>query len=375
MQPINLLIKPASGSCQMRCRYCFYADEMHCRETANFGIMSAGTLRHIVRKALGRAEGAVTFSFQGGEPTLAGLDFYRELIRLVRQYNRRQLRVRYALQTNGYAVTEEWAAFFRDNGFLVGVSLDGPEQVHDRYRKDAGGKGTWARVMRTIDLLRSYGVEFNILTVVTGDTVEETGRIYRFFRNQSFGYQQYIACLDPFDAERGTMPWSLTPEAYEKFLKKLFDLWYEDLSHRHYVYNRYFENLIALRCGQCPESCTLMPQCTPNYVVEADGSVYPCDFYVLDMYRLGNLKTDSFDEIENRRKETGFIRESARQETECLTCEWFGLCRGGCRREREASPGKGPERNYYCEAYRNFFPYVCERLDKAAEMLGAEKLI
>lgn len=366
MAPINVLIKPASGSCQMRCTYCFYADEMNNRETEIYGMMRPEVQEMLVKKVLEFATGQATFAFQGGEPTLVGLDYFRRLIELVKKYNRKNLQVNYALQTNGYHITEEWAKFFAEHHFLIGVSLDGPEDIHNRYRKDYKGEGTYHRIMESIRLFKKYNVDFNILTVVNGHTADEIGRIYKFFRKQNFVYQQYIACLDPLWELRGKMEYSLTPEKYAKFLKRLFDLWYEDMSHKNYVYNRYFENLAGMLAGYRPETCTLMGHCVESHVVEADGSVYPCDFYVLDEYRLGNLMTDDFADFEKKRREIRFIEASAEHSEECRTCEWGYLCRGGCRRDREAE--NGIQKNYFCEAYKEFLAYATPRLVEIGKM-------
>lgn len=368
MPPINILIKPASGSCQMRCEYCFYADEMCNRETKNYGMMKPEVQEMMVKKGLQAAEGSITFSFQGGEPTLVGLAFYERLLHLIEQYNTKRLQVFFALQTNGYGITEEWAAFFARHHFLIGISLDGTKDIHDRYRKDHKGEGTFDRVMNAIRLFKQYGVEFNVLTVVTGHTADEIGRIYKFFRKNNIVYQQYIACLDPLGELRGKMEYSLTPEKYGQFLKRLFDLWYDDMSHKNYVYNRYFENLAGMLAGYRPETCTLLGHCMPSYVAEADGSVYPCDFYVLDDYRLGNLMTDDFADFDRKRTEIGFVEESAKHEEECLNCPWGYLCRGGCRRDREPEAGAGIGKNYFCRAYKVFLPYAKDRLTEIGKI-------
>lgn len=368
MPPINILIKPASGSCQMRCEYCFYADEMCNREKGSYGMMSPEVQEMMVKKGIKAATGAITFSFQGGEPTLIGMEYFERLIRLVEKYNTKNLQVSYALQTNGYGITEEWAKFFAKHNFLVGVSLDGPRDIHDRYRRDYKGEGTFDRVMNTIRLFKLYKVEYNVLTVVTGHTADEIGRIYKFFRKNDIVYQQYIACLDPLGDLRGKMEYSLTPEKYGKFLKRLFDLWYEDMSRKHYVYNRYFENLAGMLAGYRPETCTLMGHCMASYVAEADGSMYPCDFYVLDDYRLGNLVTEEFEDFDRKRTEIGFVEASAKHEEECLKCPWGYLCRGGCRRDREPEAGAGIGKNYFCESYKEFLTYAYDRLVEIGKM-------
>ncbi len=292
--PLMLLVKPVSGSCDLRCRYCFYADEAQKRGRASYGRMSAETLELLVREALSQAAGGCTFAFQGGEPTLAGLDFYEKLLELEKRYNRRHIPVQYAIQTNGCSLDRDWAAFFARNRFLVGLSLDGTREVHDAYRRDAAGEGSFQRVQRAAQLLQQAGVDFNVLTVVTNQTVRSIGKIYGYFKRSGLRYQQYIPCLDPLGEERGQTEYALTPEAYGEFLCRLFDLWYADLSHGDYVYIRYFENLAAMLLGRPPESCGMSGQCACGFTVEADGSVYPCDFYVLDPYLLGHIGEQSF---------------------------------------------------------------------------------
>ncbi|MCI8623443.1 MAG: anaerobic sulfatase maturase [Provencibacterium sp.] len=367
MQNINLLIKPASGNCNMRCRYCFYEDETQNREIASFGIMSEETLEALVRRTLETAARSCAFMFQGGEPTLAGLPFYRKLIELVGKYNRRGLQVRYALQTNGYVIDDEWAAFFKEHGFLIGLSLDGTKDLHDAYRIDAHGEGTWQRTLRAAKLMERHGVEFNTLTVITSRTARSIGKIYGFFMRNNLRYQQYIPCLDPLGEERGCHDYSLTPPLYAKFLKTLFDCWYQDRRRGEFVYNRYFENLAGLLLGQPAESCGLNGRCMNQLIVEADGGVYPCDFYVLDRYRLGNLNTDSFEEIDRNFAQSGFLEPSLQVDERCKSCEWFFLCRGGCRRDRDPADGGELTLTYFCESYREFFPYAVPRL---CELVG-----
>ncbi len=362
MPPITVLIKPASGNCNMRCTYCFYYDEQANRETASYGLMSRETAHLLIDRAMGEAEGSVLFAFQGGEPTLMGLDFYRDFTDYAASRpERKRLNVSYALQTNGYALNEEWAAFFAKHRFLVGVSLDGTKDLHDRYRLDAAGKGTYNRVRENLRLLEKHKVDFNILTVVTGATARRAGRIYRFFQGEGYDYQQYIECLDPLGEAPGGRPWSLTPEKYGEFLKNLFDVWYRDRMAGKKAYNRYFENLLLILDGQMPESCNMMGVCGRQWVVEADGGVYPCDFYVLDEWKLGSVRENSFAEMEEKRKELGFIEASRVVPEKCRSCQWYPLCRNGCRRNRTEDGAEGPI-NYFCEAYKGFFEYAYPRL-------------
>ena len=225
MPPLNFLIKPASGSCNIRCRYCFYHDIGENRDVASYGVMSYETLETLTRKALEAAEGSCAFGFQGGEPTLAGLGFFRKAVEFQKKYARPGLRVSNAIQTNGMAIDREWAEFLAENHFLVGLSMDGTKEIHDANRVGVKGEGTFSRVLRTAQLLTAKKVDFNILTVVTRQSAPHIGKIYSFFRRSGLRWLQFIPCLDPLGEERGSNPYSLTPEVYAKFLKDLFDLW------------------------------------------------------------------------------------------------------------------------------------------------------
>lgn len=365
MPPLNLLIKPASGCCNMRCKYCFYTDEARNRETALLGKMSQATMRTLIDKALAYADRDCTFAFQGGEPSLAGLDFFQSFTGYAASRAAPQkVRLHYAFQTNGYALDDSWAKWFAENHVLVGISLDGPKEIHDRYRVDMAGKGTYHRVTASIRLLEKHHVDYNILTVITAANARRAKQLHEFFKKNNFRYQQYIECLDPIGEIPGGQEYSLTPERYAAFLKGLFDAWYLDMKAGRYVYNRYFENLMMLLSGRGAESCNLRGVCGVQWVVEADGSVYPCDFYALDEWQLGTVQENSFAEMDQRREELGFIQWPQQVPEECRTCRWYALCRNGCRRNREPVTQDTTGKNYFCSAYQNFFAYAFPRLQE-----------
>ena len=368
MRHLSLMLKPSSGMCNMRCKYCFYADETQKRSVPSYGFMSLETLEQVMKKALEAADGSCTICFQGGEPTLAGLDFFRRAVELGARWNVHGCAVSYALQTNGLLIDEEWCRFLAQHHFLVGVSLDGTKDLHDANRVDAQGKGTFTRVFRAIQLLRQHGVDTNVLTVLTGNLCRSFRKVYQFYDKNGLDYQQYIPCLDPLEEPRGGHPWSLTPQRLGQYLNTAFDCWYADAMAGHKKYHRFFDNLLLMLDRQPPEACGMLGVCGMQYVVEADGSVYPCDFYMLDAYRLGNLNTDSFQDLDARRTELGFVEASAQPDPACRACTWFPLCRGGCRRDRDYGPD-GIGRNYYCESYRTFFPYAYPRLERLYRLL------
>ncbi len=255
MPPVNLLIKPASGLCNMECDYCFYCDETQKREQASYGLMSKETLENVIRKSFSYAEQSVGIAFQGGEPTLCGIDFFEEAVRLVKQYNVNNLKIEFALQTNGYAITEEWCEFFKKNHFLVGLSVDGTEATHDKYRHNKNGEGTYQKVLQAARLMKKNGVEFNILTVVNKETAENIDSIYKEYKRNGWEYLQFIACLDPIGEIRGQREYSLTPKMYGEFLVRLFHLWYKDWKRGKQPYIRQFENYIGILLKYEPESC------------------------------------------------------------------------------------------------------------------------
>lgn len=362
MRHLSLMLKPSSGMCNMRCKYCFYADETQKRSVPSYGFMSLETLEQVMKKALEAADGSCTICFQGGEPTLAGLDFFRHAVELGARWNVHGCAVSYALQTNGLLIDEEWCRFLAQHHFLVGVSLDGTKDLHDANRVDAQGKGTFTRVFRAIQLLRQHGVDTNVLTVLTGNLCRSFRKVYQFYDKNGLDYQQYIPCLDPLEEPRGGHPWSLTPQRFGQYLNTAFDCWYADAMAGHKKYHRFFDNLLLMLDRQPPEACGMLGVCGMQYVVEADGSVYPCDFYMLDDYRLGNLNTDSFQDLDQRREAIGFVEASRAPDPECRACRWLPLCRGGCRRDRDYYQD-GIGKNYYCEAYRQFFEYAYPRLE------------
>ncbi len=364
MESISLLIKPASGLCNMRCKYCFYIDEMNNREIESFGIMSVETLEAVIKNVFEQVTGFVTIAFQGGEPTLAGFEFFRQVPLLIEQYNVNKISVQLAIQTNGYAMDERWAKYFKENHYLVGISLDGYEELHNKYRVDAKGEGTYDKVMRSIDLFKKYEVDFNILTVVHGEIADNIAKIYNFYKRNDFAFQQYIECLEPLGEAQGGKEYSLTPEKLRYFLITLFRKWYTDLKNGNHVYNRYFENLLMILTRQQPESCNMMGICGKQWVLEADASVYPCDFYVLDEWKLGNFVTHSLEELDQKREELAFIQQSHCVPEECKKCKWYPICRNGCRRNCEPVSTCSREKNYFCKAYKDFFENVYMDLEE-----------
>lgn len=324
--------------------------------------MSEQTLKNIIRKTLLRAEGMISYAYQGGEPTLRGLDFFRQAVAFQKQYNKNHIQVYNALQTNGYALDEEWCRFFHDNHFLIGLSVDGTQEIHDSLRHTRSGENTYARIEHAAKLMDEYQVEYNILTVVTPQVAGNIHQIYKAYQKRGWHYQQYIACLDPLGEGHGKTSYSLKPEVYGSFLIALFRLWDADLKKNCQPFIRQFENYVGLAAGYMAESCDQRGTCGIQNVVEADGSVYPCDFYMLDEYKLGNFNEDRLDAINTRRQEIGFIERSLKLDEACKKCGYYRLCRGGCQRNRDYNETTGLYQNYFCKGYQMFFDACYERI-------------
>ncbi|WP_087066692.1 anaerobic sulfatase maturase [Intestinibacillus massiliensis] len=355
MPSINLLTKPASSACNMRCRYCFYHAIAEARETAFEGMLSDEMLENLIRSGLEYADTLCSFAFQGGEPTLAGLPFYQKAVALQRKYARDGVRVSNALQTNGLLIDEAWAQFLHDEHFLVGLSLDGPADIHNRNRVTADGKGTWNRVMHAARLFDRYQVEYNILCVVTGANAKAIEKIYHFYRKQGFRYLQFIPCLEPLGQARGSEPYHLSVKEYGEFLIRIFDLWYADFIRGDYVSIRHLDNWLLLALGDAPEACNMCGKCSIQFVVEGDGGVYPCDFYVYDEWRLGTLGDHPLETLGACDTAKRFLASSHPIPQQCRACRWGALCRNGCRRDRVPQADGDAPLNFYCEAIRAFF--------------------
>ena len=366
MPAASILIKPASANCNMDCKYCFYKCLSSHREEYSKGFMKEETLETLVREAIAYADGSLTFAFQGGEPTLAGLDFFQKAVELQQKYNNKKLQIENTIQTNGLLIDEKWARFLGEHRFLVGLSLDGPKKMHDRYRKDATGQDTFGRIMHSVQLLEQYHVDYNVVTVVTNDTAKQASFLYKFWKRNHYPFVQFIPCMDEIKRQDGTQErsiYAVEPEQYGKFLCELFDLWYADFVAGETMDIRMFSNLAQMAAGYPAEECGMNGCCNCYFVVEGDGSVYPCDFYCMDAWKLGTVN-DGFVQMKTSEKAKAFVEASRPVCAACQECPYFSLCRGGCRRWREPFVDGKPGLNQLCSAYRMFFAHAAERMER-----------
>ena len=363
---VNVLIKPASGLCNLRCKYCFYHSPELNPNTDDRGFMKRETAENLIKRAFEYASENVVFAFQGGEPTLCGLDFFKDFINMANKYNIKNINMSFSIQTNGIAINSEWAQFLASNKILTGLSIDGPSRVHNKNRVDGANQSSLKRVMETKRLFDEYGVEYNALCVVTADTAKYPEQVYNYFKKQGIQYIQYIPCLDPMGEEPGLYEFSLKPEDYENFLRKTFDLWYKDIMSGVITVIRTFDNYIAMLLQYAPESCGMSGRCVCQFVIEADGTVYPCDFYVSEKNTIGNVADDTFESIINSKAVEVFLDKGDVINDKCKDCNWYFICRDGCRRYRNPDTNL----NYYCKTFQNFFEYAYPRMVEIAKMVS-----
>lgn len=360
--PATVLVKPVSARCNLRCAYCFYRD----RPTDPYAgaatpTMSREVLAALVAQHLRLSPGA-TFAWQGGEPTLAGLDFFRAVVAYQARYGARGQIVANALQTNGLALDKDWARLLADYRFLVGLSLDGPQDVHDAWRSGPDG-GSFADVMAALALLRRYRVETNILAVVHRHNAGDIERSYRFLAEAGQRFLQFVPVVDRLPGG-GLTEWSLAPGQWGECLCRLFDLWYSGGSPE--VSVRLFDNLVAVAAGLPAESCEMLPRCDAYYVVEHNGDVYPCDFFVAPEQRLGNLLRQPLRDVLLGEARERFAAARRRlMLPECHDCRWLHLCHGGCPRYRVDGAA------YLCDDMRRFYDYAWGRIAAVAARLTA----
>lgn len=363
----SLLIKPVSALCNLDCSYCFYLDrEADPYQALPHRRMDLETLERLVDTYLFYSYPSSAFAFQGGEPALAGVEFFHALAAFQKRYGRDGQEVSNSIQTNGVLLDDEWCALFHEYKWLVGISLDGPEAMHDRYRLDRQGKGSWARVMTGIECLKRNRIEFNVLCVVSQANVEQPGEVYRFFRSLGIEYIQYIP-LAEFDLSGAPIESTITAEQYGRFLCGTFDAWWPE---RRRVHIRYFENIAEALAGRKPSNCTMHETCDSYVVVEYNGDVYPCDFFVEKPWKLGNVNVDSWPELAGRRRRYEFAANKTLAHPECAICEYRNVCHGGCPKLRH-----GPRRDFsdldsFCPAYKMIFAKAVGPLGKELDRLG-----
>lgn len=361
MKQVSIMIKPASSLCNLRCKYCFYADVAQNRTTACFGLMKPETMGAILANVAAELQPGdkVHFVFQGGEPTLAGLDFYRTFVAIAGQWQ--DVQVTYALQTNGILLDEAWCEFLKEHNFLVGVSLDLLRDCHDEVRVDREGRGTWKQVVRAIELLNRGGVEYNVLCTLTNTIARHPRQVWQQLKKLNVRFVQFTPCLGELEGEKN--PFALTPKRFADFYTELFALWQEEIRQGAWRSVKFFDDVVNLLVLGRPTGCGMDGVCRPQLVVEADGSAYPCDFYCTDQYRLGSLAGQTVSQLLSAPGVQEFITRPQERPAFCQACPYDTFCAGSCPRMRRETCYTGVDT--YC-GYRDFLDRCGEGLAELA---------
>ncbi len=352
----SFLVKPASWDCNLACDYCFYKRTEDLYPGGERHRMDEETFRALVQQAQDEDARAVSYIWQGGEPMLMGLDFYRSAAAIQDEHRRPGQTVTNTMQTNGILIDDDWAAFFAEKGILVGISLDGPREVHDAHRFDAAGNSAFDRVLAACETMDRYGVEYNALAVVTADTAGSVRDTYHFLKERDLHFLQFIDCIEETGGD--IAPFSVDEQTYGRFLCDLFDEWVRD--GYPYVSIRLFDNLLQYMAGRSPECCMYKDECGSYFVIEYNGDIYPCDFFVRDEWRLGNIRTDRLADIIDGPLHRQFYELRSLPHEECEACPWVGFCQRGCIKFRTFPDGDYSGKNHLCGAYRMFFEHSAE---------------
>lgn len=364
MNDFSLLVKPASADCNLKCNYCFYLDKKKLYPQEQKHRMSEDTLERLLQSYFAADQELYSLTWQGGEPCLMGADFFKRVTELQKNIAPKGSRIVNCIQTNATKITPEIAEHMARYRFLAGCSIDGPAAVHDLFRKTAAGKPTHAKVVRGIKTFTKHGVPVNAVCLISSANVDHPGKVYDHLKSLGFGHIQFIPCLQQETMRNEPDP-GITGIEWGKFLLRIFDQWFaKDVSR---ISIRNFESILAkLVMGQATE-CRMADQCGQYLVVEYNGDVYPCDFYVQPGYRLGNILEDSFAQIFDSSKYLEFSSLKSDQNSECAQCTHLQLCQGDCPGFRSKHNN---QKSVLCEGWKYFYDNTTPRFMHIARVIS-----
>lgn len=366
IQPFHIMCKPVSGICNLDCQYCYYTmkpAELY-PGTDRFQ-MTDETLAAYTRQYLEAMPIRCEFAWQGGEPLLAGKEFFRKAVGFQKEFGRPGQVVTNGLQTNGTLLDEEWCEFFRESQFLVGISIDGPAQVHDVFRRDKGGNPTWQRAWAGLELMAKHGVEFNVLVTLNAANAPHAGNIYRYFVNRGVRYLQFIQVLERKPGTDEPTDFSCTAESFGRWMLDVFEQWASRDVGR--VSVRFIDDALhALIYGRA-STCVHTQRCAAAYVLEWNGDLYACDHFVYREWLLGNLLATPLTDILAGPRLEEFAALKTELPAACRECEYLPMCWGGCPKHHRPIGTDAARVNHFCEGYRMFFSRAMPELERIAE--------
>ncbi|MFP4661993.1 MAG: anaerobic sulfatase maturase [Halanaerobiales bacterium] len=357
--PFSIMVFPAGPVCNLNCEYCYYLDKTEYYQGNSGFQMTEELLEEYIAQYIEAQPGPyVNFGWQGGEPTLRGLDFFRKAVEIQQKYLPAEWQCQNSLQTNATLLDDEWCQFFSDNNFLIGVSLDGPAALHDHYRKNKKGEATYQDVISGIELMKKYNVDFNILCVINDINSDHPVEVYNHFKEIGTNYIQLIPIVEVMNDKGNVSTRSVEPGKYGRFLISVFDQWVRnDLGE---VYIQIFEEAVTAWSGYRPNLCVFSETCGNAEVMEHNGDIYSCDHFVFPEYKLGNLLDQPLLEMIQSAKQKKFGQDKLDTLADkCRHCEVNFICHGGCPKNRIVPINNDDKKlNYLCEAYKMFFNYI-----------------
>jgi uncharacterized protein len=371
----HVMAKPTGSQCNLHCDYCFYLKKKYLYPKSTFHMPNRIMERYIRQTIQGHKVPYITIAWQGGEPTLMGLEFYRHASEIIRKAARPGMQVEQTFQTNGVLIDEEWCRFFHDNNVLVGLSIDGPRQMHDTYRKDKAGHSVFNKVIHAAHLMQSYDVQFNILCTVNDVNSQHPMEVYRFFRDElKAPYLQFIPIVERDNAtgnQQGNKVTSRSVGAkqFGRFLIEIFDEWVKkDVGD---MFVQFFDGVLASYVRGYSSLCVLSPRCGEGVALEHNGDLYSCDHYVEPDYLLGNITRRSISELVSSSKQSAFgIVKQQKLPRYCRLCEFLFTCYGECPKNRICKTPDGEnDLNYLCEGLKAFFTHTKPEMEKMAKLL------
>ncbi len=367
-KPLNsVLVKPSGPDCNLGCTYCFYLEKEALFPETKTHRMSPEVQEELIRQVMQQSGEAVSIAWQGGEPALMGLDFYKRAIELELKYGHGQS-VGNGFQTNGTLLDREWAKFFKKYDWLIGLSLDGPQHIHDHYRFDKGEHPTWEKVESVAKMLLEEGVAVNAMCCITDYSSDYAEELYNYYKGLGLTWMQFIPIVetDKNDPTKAA-PFSLSDEKYGRFLIRLFDLWINDFKNGEPTTSvRHFESVFHSYVGLESPECALMKECGPYVIIEHNGNTYSCDFFVEPRHRLGNIRQNKIIEMLNSKKQDEFGKAKTLLPRKCKFCPWNSKCFGGCTKDRIKDPNLQRQPRF-CLAYQMFFEHADAKMRQLAE--------
>ena len=384
-KPLYVMLKPVGSACNLACQYCYYLEKELLYPNNKRSWMSEETLETFIQQYfLAQTQPYVSFTWHGGEPLLRPISFYKKALKLQQKYGK-GFYIENSLQTNGTLLTDEWCRFFKENNFLIGLSIDGPATVHDAYRQTLSGKGSFQKVLNGIRLLNKHGVEWNAMAVVNAQNVKDAATFYNFFKSINCHFIQFTPiverlvphadgrCLASVNEQTQTMsPLSVTPEEWGAFLCNLFDLWIKEDVGTYYI--QMFDATLANWVGQTPGLCTLSKSCGHASAMEHNGDVFACDHFVFPEYKRGNIHTQTITEMMYSPEQLQFGKNKWQSlPRQCKECAFLFACYGECPKNRFAIDAYGNKGlNYLCKGYKRFFAHVAPYMQFMKEQLEKE---